>query len=418
MTTDHDADDDTDDTDHDVDPSDGLDGTDVLDTPGGVSTGAARRTRPPEGPVVLVLPVRQVRAGTMPAGLVLMVVSVGLVMAMLLNAPATLRKSRGKVDNAAWRTTIADGVADVSGFFGLDLFRNELDEALGKNQTEDIDIEQVIAESADEPTGDETEVTDLTPVLATPTQDAPLKLYVGGDSMADGLATTLSRLAGSTQLFAVTDDGRVSTGLSRPDYFNWPQHLAEDIDARDGLRPAVAVLLFGANDLQNIPVDGGGYVVGTQEWLDEYRRRVGGTMDLMRSGDNDRVTLWLGMPPMGADSGIDNVVVEQVNHIVWSEASTRPWMVYVDTWSYFVGPDGGYADDLAYADGQLRNSRSSDNIHMEQVGYERMAWVVMAEIAKRVDVSAGPPAPAPSQQPPPEVVARTEVPSPAPLPGG
>lgn len=420
MTTDHDHDADADQPDQpdvvDVsDVSEAVEAVDALERP---SAGGAARSRPPDGPIVLFLPVRQVRAGTMPAGLVLMVVTVGLVMAMLLNAPATLRKSRGKVDNPAWRTTIAAGVADVSGFFGLDVLRDELDQALGKNQTEDIGIEQVIAEAADESDGDETDDTDLTPVLRTPTQEAPLTLYVGGDSMADGLATTLSRLAGGTRLFSVADDGRVSTGLSRPDYFNWPQHLAEDIDARDGLRPEVAVLLFGANDLQNIPVDGGGYVVGTQEWLDEYRRRVAGTMDLMRSGDDDRLTLWLGMPPMGAESGIDNVVVEQVNHIVWSEASSRPWMVYVDTWSYFLGPDGGYADDLAYADGQVRNSRSSDNIHMEQVGYERMAWVVMAEISKRVDVSAGPPAPAPSQQPPPELVARSEVPSPPPLPGG
>lgn len=361
---------------------------------------------------MLVRPVRQRDPGTMPAGLVLMVVGVALVVAMFLNAPATLRKSRGKVDNAAWRTTVAEGVFEVSDFFGLTAPRDAVDEALGRNQSTDADVEELIAEdAAAEGTADDGPG-DGAPVVATPTQAAPISLYVGGDSMADGLATTLSRLAGGTRLFVVTDDGRVSTGLSRPDFFNWPEHLARDIDDRDGLHPDVAVLLFGANDLQNIPLPTGAYVVGTQEWLDEYRRRVGGTMDLMRSGDDDRMTFWLGMPPMGPGSSIDNTTVEQVNHIVWSEAQTRPWVTYVDTWSYFVGPDGGFADELAYADGQLRDSRSGDDIHMEQVGYERMAWAVMDHIAEVVDVAAAPPAPQPGQQPPAELVERAEVPLP------
>ena len=306
---------------------------------------------------------------------------------------------------------MAERVNDVSSFFGLDRARNAADEALGKNQTSDADIDEVVAEAGvDEELADPE--ADRVPVVATPTEAAPITLYVGGDSMADGLAATLSRLAGGTRLFVVSADGRVSTGLSRPDFFNWPEHLARDIDDLDGLSPDVAVLLFGANDLQNIPLATGAYVVGTQEWLDEYRRRVGGTMDLMRSGDDDRMTFWLGMPPMGPGSSIDNTTVEQVNHIVWSEAQSRPWITYVDTWSYFAGPDGAYADELPYADGQARNSRAGDEIHMEQVGYERMAWAVMDHITEVVDVSANPPEPAPGQQPPADLVERSEVPAP------
>lgn len=418
---------------HDTDPADDRGSADALDVEVAAEAAMAPRTAPararrprpaptptprgpaPDGPIVLVRPVRQSQPGTMPAGLVLMVVALALVVAMFLNAPATLRKSRGKVDNAAWRTSVAEGVNTVSDFFFLDEPRNAVDEALGKNQTTDADIDVVVAEAEGEEPVEE--VDDLTPVVRTPTVDAPITLYVGGDSMADGLATTLSRIAGGTRLFAVTDDGRVSTGLSRPDFFNWPQHLARDIDARDGLHPDVAVLLFGANDLQNIPLEGGGYVVGTQEWLDEYRRRVGGTMDLMRSGDGDRMTYWLGMPPMGPGSSIDNTTVEQVNHIVWSEAQTRPWIRYVDTWSYFAGPDGAYADELVYADGQARNTRAGDEIHMEQVGYERMAWAVMDAIEAEIDLSANPPEEAPAQQPPADLAVRTEVPAPPVTPG-
>ena len=365
-----------------------------------------RRGPPPDGPIILVRPVRSSRPGTMPAGLVLLVVVVALFVAMLLNAPATLRKSRGKTDNAAWRTTVAESVDAVSGFFFLDVPRNRLDEALGKNLSTDDDIDVVVAEAEANEPAPTTE--SLTPTLAVPTAEAPLTLYVGGDSMANGLASSLVRGAESTGLVDVIDGGIVSSGLSRPDFLNWPQKLSREVDPQNALDPDIVVLLFGANDLQNIPIEGGGYEVGSAAWLGEYRRRVAGVMDIMSTPGNDRIVLWVGIPVMGPRSGIDNAIVDQVNQIYWEESQSRPWVEYVDSWSYFVGTDGGFAEELVFADGESRRVRASDDIHMQVAGYDRMGWAVMAHLLQWADLSASPPEQPPSQMAPPEVVERAQ----------
>lgn len=360
----------------------------------------------PDGPVILIRPVHSARPGTMPAGLVLMVVVVGLFAAMLLNAPATLRKSKGDPDNPAWRTTVAEGVAGVSGFFGLDVPRERLDEALGKNQTTDADIDEVVAEAE---VAEPIEAEDPTPTLRVPTAADPLRLYVGGDSMANGLAASLVRSAEATGLVDVVDGGRVSSGLARPDFYNWPQVLARDIDPQNAMDPDVVVLQFGANDLQNIPLaEGGGYELGSASWLGEYRRRVAGVMDILNTPDHDRVVLWVGLPVMGPRSSLDNRTVDQVNRIYWEEAQTRPWVEYVDSWSYFTAPDGSFAEELPFADGEVRRVRHSDDIHMQVAGYDRLGWAVMAHLLRWADLSAAPPAQPPSETAPAEVTERPE----------
>jgi hypothetical protein len=54
---------------------------------------------------------------------------------------------------------------------------------------------------------------------------------------------------------AVHTHFQISTGLSRPDYYDWPAHLEQDMAAVD---PRVVVLLVGANDDQPLRTPGGG----------------------------------------------------------------------------------------------------------------------------------------------------------------
>jgi hypothetical protein len=52
-------------------------------------------------------------------------------------------------------------------------------------------------------------------------------------------------------LFKATLDGRVSTGLAVPSFFNWPEHFAKDVVPLGQPNPYdVMVLQFGANDGQ------------------------------------------------------------------------------------------------------------------------------------------------------------------------
>ena len=100
------------------------------------------------------------------------------------------------------------------------------------------------------------------------TDDAPLRVYVAGDSQATYLGQAIASESGVRSLEVELDD-RISTGLARPDYFDWPAQWTNQMVELD---PEVVVLFIGANDHQDM-VDAAGQrlIEGSEAWRDEWR---------------------------------------------------------------------------------------------------------------------------------------------------
>ena len=349
----------------------------------------------------------------MPAGLVLILVVGSLLVAMFLNADATLRKSNAKGDG--WRNEVAKTIASVSDTLHITSLRSSVDDALGKNQGTDTDVEVLLkqqesniadGETQADPGTPTTEPAPVLPDIPAPTPTSKLRFWVGGDSITETFGTSMQKVVAGTGVMDPTLDYRVSTGLARPDYFNWPEHLVKDVLPTD---PQVMVIMFGANDGQGMEgTDGTVYSRGTPEWLDEYRRRVAATMDLLKDPANHRLVIWVGPPVMRPGSGVHEM--DQLNYIYWSEAKDRPWIQYFDSWPFFSDANLQYASDLPNADGVSRGLRQKDGVHLSTVGGNRLSWAVLARIGQYVDLSAGNTAPPPSEAPPPSIQERTEVP--------
>ncbi len=348
----------------------------------------------------------------MPAGMVLVIMVGALLVAMAINADATLRNSQAKRNNPAWRTDVARDVADLSDFLHLTAPRRALDDAMGRHSSS-LTPEQVLAQQrADQQrsSGGTTTTTAAAtgpPHLRTPTPGHPLKLWVGGDSVTETFGTQLVRVSQLTGLFTSTLDFHLGTGLCVPSYFNWPLHLAEDVLPHDD--PDVVVIMFGANDGQNIQLaDGRILTAFSPEWQIEYARRVGAVMDLLESPTDDRVVLWAGPPPMGPGTHVPGM--DLISHIDWMEARTRPWVRYVDTWVYFSDAKLQFQHSLPSATGEVRGLRQKDNIHMSDIGGTRLSWVVLRDLAAFVDLSGSRATPDPNDLPPASVKERTVVP--------
>jgi len=356
----------------------------------------------------MLRPLRPREPGTMPAGLILVVMVGALLVAMFLNADATLRKSNAKGDGI--RNDIARTVAAVSDTFGLTALRGSVDSALGKNTLSDIDVDELLRRqeelAAQEAADAAAEAARKVPELPAATPASPLRLYIGGDSVVQTFGTSMQRIARGTGVFTPTLDFRIGTGLVRPDYFNWPEHLVRDVLPTN---PQVLVLMFGANDSQNMNVPGGRVLTrGSEEWLTEYRRRVASTMDLLKSPTNDRLTMWVGALPMGPGSKTPGM--DRLNYIYWTEAQTRPWIQYFDSWPFFSDDDLAFAANRPNADGVVRGLRQKDNLHVSTVGGDRLSWAIMDRIGRLVNISAGNVTPPPSQAPPASLVERSEIP--------
>ena len=132
--------------------------------------------------------------------------------------------------------------------------------------------------------------------MRVPTAEDPLRVVVAGDSTAKSLGDALIGATGDTPELSITNEGKVSTGLARSDYFNWGAGWPRSSRSTD---PEVVVFMVGANDGQSI-LEGDGTVVAqfdTPEWTEAYRRRVAGIMDLAE-GDGRRM-VWVGEPNVG-----------------------------------------------------------------------------------------------------------------------
>jgi hypothetical protein len=153
----------------------------------------------------------------------------------------------------------------------------------------------------------------------------------------------------------VIDDWKGSTGLVRPDFFDWPARIEADMAEHD---PDVVVLGFGGNDTQNLTTDDGILLLGTPEWKAEYQRRIGEVLDLIEAPG--RTVYWIGLPLTTSDP------IETLRPVmtgaIEAELDTRPWAHLIDT-REALAPDGTFTSELPGDDGQMVTTMAPDQIH-------------------------------------------------------
>ena len=197
------------------------------------------------------------------------------------------------------------------------------------------------------------------PPVRVPTADAPLKILVAGDSTSQGVGNQLKASASKTPELAVDVQGKVATGLTRADYFDWVARTQELITQ---YRPEVYMFMVGANDQQSVLTPDGTVVAqyGQPGWEDAYRERVAQVMDLAR-GDGRRV-VWVGEPNVGNPKIQEALSV--INRVAKEEAARRDWVEYFDLAKVVAGPDGGFADYVTFDDVGTVKCFAGDGVHL------------------------------------------------------
>lgn len=338
-------------------------------------------------------------AGTQPAGRVLVIMVAALVLAMLVNADALVERAARKPPGAERDRSLAiwHPVQDVSHALQLYRIRQVADWALGDDGPDGAEVAPPPSgRDARRPPGSAREragtteddtpsaVEPATATLRTPTAEAPLRLWVGGDSMAQVFGQSLVAAAEATGVVDPTLHYEMASGLTRPDYYDWPRALAADVDEAD---PEVVVVVFGVNDAQGIVLADGSPIqqVADPAWAVEYRRRVGTVMDQLRA--EDRMIVWVGQPPMREpDYGARLAIV---NEAFRAEAAARPWVTYVDPAGVLGDQAGAYTEVLPDTAGAPADVRQDDGIHLTTPGGDLLAAHVLAAVEAQVDLSGG-----------------------------
>jgi len=207
--------------------------------------------------------------------------------------------------------------------------------------------------------------------IRTATVEDPLRVLLAGDSQMEFLSQAISTEGGPRPL-QVDTEFHISTGLSRPDYFNWPAQLVENLGNSD---PEVVVLFMGANDHQDMAdADGNRIVRDTPEWEAEWSRRLEVTLDLLNAPG--RQVFWVTQPPM-RDADL-NRAMQRMNELAADAIDSRDFVSSIDIWEMFGG-SSGFSARVESPDGEITSARVNDGVHLNRTAASWVADLIFAE---------------------------------------
>jgi hypothetical protein len=318
------------------------------------------------------------------AGRGIVVLVLGLVLAALLQAEG-LRK-QAQIQPAGFERNLAldatRPLVRVSRALHLTTPRHALQAAIGRTGEDRIDTQvHLVLPPPAGPLPGRAPKQRPTGARAQPkpqfTAARPLRVWVAGDSLAEIPGQALERVD-NPALKVVGVESRLSTGLARPDLYNWFTRIQ---DAPQQLAPKVAVFSFGADDAHDFMagVPGGKHVgaIGTPSWNAEYRRRVDGvTRELNAHGVH---VVWLGLPIPDGPGFKKTFPI--VNRILESVAAAHPkTATYVDTWHLLDDAHGRYAPYLR-VHGTLTLMRLPDGVHYTAAAGDLIAEQVLKQLS-------------------------------------
>ena len=192
-------------------------------------------------------------------------------------------------------------------------------------------------------------------------------VLVVGDFMASGVAGGLTDAFERLPGVRVVDASNGSSGLVRDDYFSWPEQLGALIDTN---APAAVVVMLGANDRQQLVVDGKRESVLSDAWAREYRSRVNAIASLVEARKIPLV--WIGQVPFRQSSMTTDMLA--FNDIYRQAAdNARLGAAYVDIWEGFVDENGAFVERGPDINGQ-RVALRSGAVNVTKAGYRKIAF--------------------------------------------
>jgi len=284
---------------------------------------------------------------------------------------AALRLDRPHAALSAAATRLSDGAVATSMALAY--------ADIAPSEPAPVEREEPPAAPSDEPPADTTEAGLGEQSTGLPDRErraistqAPLRVWALGDSLLTLPAFDLQQRLYQSGLAWAEHDSRHSTGLARPDNFDWPGEVEERLQT--GI-PDVVVFMFGANDgtsmvvdqpYKFLPLEEEHWASADGEWAAEYAARVGRLMD--RMGRAEAEVIWIGIPPVRDPVRARHCAV--LNAVFEAEAASRPDVTFIDTRGMFSGEDveGTYASTLTDETGERVQVRNPDGVHLNEVG--------------------------------------------------
>ncbi len=196
--------------------------------------------------------------------------------------------------------------------------------------------------------------------------EAKTRIAFVGDSTADGLWGGVTGLIPRQACLKEFEFGRFaknSTGLTRPDKFNWADEVKR---IGESFTPQLFVMSLGLNDLQSVVERGKVTLENSPDYPAKYKSRV--TAVLKSATASGAALLWMGLPAM-RDAASDRNAREKNGFFAEAIAELAvPTVEFVEPWKLSRSGEDKFASYGPDQSGKMIQIRSSDGLHFTPAG--------------------------------------------------
>ena len=191
----------------------------------------------------------------------------------------------------------------------------------------------------------------------------PIRILLTGDSLMAGLGPQMKKEMAGYRNINLIPIGKGSTGLSRPDFYNWPRVLRENLRKH---RPHIVIMWIGTNDvatsIYNVP--------GTEEpcsptWMNAYAHKI---YEIVKICQEHKARIIFMSPPV-MDSPRWDAKLEKIT-LLMRNICRHYRLGFINTRQIFSDWRGAYTHTKRLPDGSTGTIRTKDHIHITPDGYK------------------------------------------------
>ncbi len=202
------------------------------------------------------------------------------------------------------------------------------------------------------------------------------KIMLMGDSLMEDLGPATHRALRERKGLHFLLAARYSTGLTRPDYFNWPENMERVVNEK---RPNLIVVFMGANDA--MPIRRNKRVVHPAygaPWCEAYTEKMNEIFDIAQRYGCEMI--WVGLPPMGSRYARQ---LGQTGETQRSACAARG-IEFLDTIPVLGDENGGFRAFMTDSAGNTVRIRRSDKEHLSPHGNNLLVQLLLPAIESRI----------------------------------
>lgn len=186
------------------------------------------------------------------------------------------------------------------------------------------------------------------------------RIMLLGDSLMEDLGPLTHRALRHRKGLHFILTAKYSTGLTRPEYFNWPENMENAVAATN---PDIIIFFIGANDGMPIRKDGRTvYPNSGAAWRAAYRDKMNELIEIGQRYNCEMI--WIGLPPMG--SRYAGILAQTAQ--AQRDGCTEKGIRFIDTTPILGDENGQFRTYMTDSSGKTIRLRARDKEHLSPVG--------------------------------------------------